>query len=383
MELDNYQKHLLIVGFGDLAKRVVTLLMNIDNNCKITIGCRNPKQALHEFNLIRFSALNTGNHVQTNLVHMDLDNIAKTAETIAFLKPDLIFNAASLQSWRIITQLPKAQFEALDQAQFGPWLPMHLVPVHKLMLAVKESDQAVGVVNSAFPDAVNPVLKTKGLSPLCGIGNVANIIPALRYSFAYKNFTDPNLVQVKLASHHYFSHYAPRYGESGGAPYQCWVTLDSVKDEKEQQVSLDDVLPLLKSRFKRTGGLNGQLLTASSAVSILRGLFSNIPIHAHSPGPYGLPGGYPVLLKNLEVQIETPGESDITDLVHTNTLCQRFDGIEKITETGTVHFGEGQMEIMKSMLGFYHESMTLEDAPEMAKELGSKYTEFARKYQSA
>ena len=129
MELNNHQKYLLIVGFGDLAKRVLTLLLNTDNNYKITVGCRNPELALHDFNLIRFSALNAGHHVQTDLVHMDLDNITQTAETIACLKPDLIFNAASLQSWRIITELPRTEFEALDQAQFGPWLPMHIVPV--------------------------------------------------------------------------------------------------------------------------------------------------------------------------------------------------------------------------------------------------------------
>jgi len=383
MDLKESPNHILIVGFGDLAKRVLTLLLNTNRRFKITIGCRAPQLALHEFNLIRFSALNAGHEVRTDLVHLDLDNISQTAEQIFLLKPDLIFNAASLQSWHIITQLPKTTFDALDQAQFGPWLPMHLVPMHKLMLAVKESGISTGVVNSAFPDAVNPVLKARNLSPLCGIGNVANIIPALRHSFAHEYCVDPNSVQVKLATHHYFSHYAPRYGESGDAPYQCWVTLDPDQGGKEHSVSLDNVLPLLKSRFKRAGGLAGQLLTASSAVSVLTGLFSEFPVHAHSPGPYGLPGGYPVLLKNLELQVETPGNTDINSLVHTNTLCQRYDGIEHITETGEVFFGDKQMDTMKSMLGYYAKSMTLEEAPELAEELGRKYSEFALKHKSA
>jgi len=53
-----------------------------------------------------------------------------------------------------------------------------------LMQAVKASGIATKTVNAAFPDAVNPILARIGLAPDIGVGNVANLVPAVRLSIA-------------------------------------------------------------------------------------------------------------------------------------------------------------------------------------------------------
>ncbi len=75
------------------------------------------------------------------------------------------------------------------------------------------------MVNSAFPDACGPILKTRGLNPTVGIGNVANPVPAIRLGIADQLGIPLSDVKIYLACQHYVSHYIPRFGTAGGAPY--------------------------------------------------------------------------------------------------------------------------------------------------------------------
>ncbi len=78
-----------------------------------------------------------GFYPELEFTKINLNNIEQTAETIAKYKPDVLFTAASLQSWWVISTLPKNIFDELDKARFDPWLPMHLSALHKVMKAVK------------------------------------------------------------------------------------------------------------------------------------------------------------------------------------------------------------------------------------------------------
>ena len=60
---------------------------------------------------------------------------------------------------------------------------------------------------------------------------------------------------------------------------------------------------------------------------------------------------------------------------------QKYDGIEKIEDDGTVVHTERAVEIMKEMLGYDCSRIRLEDNEEKAKELGFLYRQFAAKYQ--
>jgi hypothetical protein len=103
---------------------------------------------------------------------LDIRNSAQLSEALMKAKPDVIVNAATLQSWWAITQLPSEIRRKLEVgARFGPWLPMHLTLALNLMRSQSEADSKIPVVNVAFPDAVNPVLGRLGLAPTCGAGN--------------------------------------------------------------------------------------------------------------------------------------------------------------------------------------------------------------------
>ncbi|WP_397452277.1 hypothetical protein [Pseudomonas sp. NA-150] len=374
-----YRKKLLIIGAGNLCLQILQILAP-RNTFQFCVGSRDLEKTTRMCNLIRLGALQLGVNCSISALEINLDDIDRTAETLAATKPDLIVNCASLQSWRIITQLPKAHFEALDQAQFGPWLPMHLAPAYNLMQAIAKSGlrrSGVAVINAAFPDAVNAVLGKVNLAPDIGIGNVANLIPATRMAIAKLGSVLPEQVQVKLVAQHYFSHYVPRAGLPPQAHYNLTYRVNG--DDWTGKLQDAHIFHLVRTEFRRLGGVDGQFLTAASAVSVISNIFSMDEVEVHAPGPHGLPGGYPVKLGMGLVVLALPNGFSRADAIALNELGQCQDGIESIKPNGSVQFESKQTSIMKAQLRFDMPFMRLNDVHQWADELGQKYKSYAEK----
>lgn len=372
------KKKILIVGLGNLGGHVLDLLTKHESQHEIVVAGRNETLLNQRINLALFCAAQQNLFPKVSYKIMDLNNIEQSAETLKEINPDVVFSTATLQSWRIITQLPKEVFADLDQAEFGPWLPMHLVPVHKLMQAVKMSGIKSIVVNAAFPDAVNTVLAKVGLAPTVGIGNVANILPAFKYSSASEINSSPEYIELRLIAQHYLSHRIPRSGDAGGCAYHLSVLHKG--EDISDSINHDQMFKKLTSRFKRIGGIDGQALTAASALSVLSTVLNDKKEVVHAPGINGLPGGYPVKFDGHNFSLDLPAKVSLEEAIKINEIGLKFDGITAIDEEGTAHFCEKSMEIMQNMLGYHCKKMRLDEAEEAAKELKTKYTAFASKY---
>jgi len=127
---------ILILGQGVLGGDVLDFLLQSGADLTLTVGARNADKALQRVNLARYTALNLGQSRPVDIVAIDLMNIDATADAIARLKPDIIFNATTLHSWWVITRLPVEAFKRLDAARGGIWTPMHQVLIRRLMKAV-------------------------------------------------------------------------------------------------------------------------------------------------------------------------------------------------------------------------------------------------------
>jgi len=251
---------------------------------------------------------------------------------------------------------------------------MHLTLMHCLMQAVKASGITTKTVNAAFPDAVNPILARIGLAPDIGVGNVANLIPAVRFSIARLLECAPADVQVQLYAQHYFSHYVPRGGLPPRASYRL---LYEVRDRPEvARLPAEAIFSTVKSEYRRLGGVDGQFLTACSAVTVIEGLFSSTPVLVHAPGPLGLPGGYPVQLQDGRIEVQFSEACPMDEAVRINTICQSQDGIDEIHCDGSVTYNPQCMAVMQSMLGYSKHTMSIEQSAEFAYELASKYLSF-------
>lgn len=376
----NTPARFMLVGLGDLGFRLLGQLLRRPYPLEVAVCGRRPEDLQRLVRLQQFTALQYESWKRVEVLEMDVDNLDASAETIAQWKPDVIFNAMSLQSWRVITQLPPAVFRELDTAQFGPWLPMHAVPMLALMKAVQQSGlKNVLTVNSAFPDATNPVLATAGLAPTTGIGNVANIVPALRCSAAHLlGARDPLETQVLFYAQHFLTHGVPRSGTADGAPYHLQVIHQ--RQDVTEWLDPEAIFREVATTFKRQGGVKGQELTAGSAMRLLDAMLTDARRIVHAPGPGGLPGGWAVRVNASGVEPIVPKGQTLESLTAINQGGQALDGIERIDPDGTVWFSEENMAIMDRMLGWNVRKLHRDEMPEAAKELGKHYAAFAAKY---
>ncbi|WP_327404487.1 hypothetical protein OG194_33420 [Streptomyces sp. NBC_01288] len=368
---------ILVVGSGDLAARVLSLLAHSSTPRVVGVLGRRADAVQRLSNLVRQTAIQHGGRVDVSAFHADLSDEARTATALGSFAPDIIFNAASIQSWHVVTGLSERRRQAIAKAHFGPWLPMHLAPVLKLMRAVRACGSDALVINAAYPDAVHPVLATANLSPHAGIGNVANPTAGLRLVAAAAIGCSVHDLTVRFIAHHYTSHRIGRSGNSGGAPCALRFFLDG-EDVTRAAGDPENLFAELARHHGRPSGMTGQTMTSASAMSILQPLLDGTSRLAHSPGVDGRVGGYPVRVANRAIHVDLPHDIDLATAQEINTQAQVFDGIERIDSDGTVTFTDTAVDVMRSELQYHCKRMPLTDVDECASELRRRYLDYAK-----
>lgn len=363
------KKKLLIVGTGKLGRQILQILAP-RNVFIFYVATRELESANRICNLIRQGCLHIGVNCALHPIALELGlhQIDESAAVIARIRPDIILNCASLQPWHWLRDLPASLQADLDDAQSGPWLPMHLAPAYDLMRAVVSSGVKALTVNAAYPDVVNMVLDKVGLAPDVGVGNIASLIPAMRLSIARLALCDSQQVQVKLAAQHFLSLQLARMGVPARAHYRLAYRIDG----KDCTGAFDDAL-IFNGVCTHFRSLDDQFLTAASAVSVIENLFSLNEAETHAPGPHGLPGGYPVRIGMGQVLLSLPYGVSRSDAISVNQLGQRQDGIREVHADGRVSFQSRQMAIMESLLGYSAQCLHVTDVHGWAEELGRKY----------
>ena len=114
-----------------------------------------------------------------------------------------------------------------------------------------------------------------------------------------------------------------------------------------RELSKDDVLysqPGLRSERS----LN--YLSAVTAIPVIAALLNpDLNVKASLPGVFGLPGGYPVIIREGIVTWDLPGGVTVKDAVAFNQLAARADGIECIGIDGTVFYTKAARSQMAAL----------------------------------
>ncbi|MDH2389224.1 hypothetical protein QCN29_10570 [Streptomyces sp. HNM0663] len=367
----NDARKIMVLGAGDLGRRVFHELAHSDRPRQVQLVGRDGEAVLRAANLTRFCSIQRGHTPALSHALTDLTDVARTAERIASFAPDVLFLAASYQSWWVISTLEESAFKRVYAANYGPWLPMHLTPVMKAMEAVRLSGTEAVVVNAAYPDAVHPVLGAVGLSPDIGIGNVANNVPGITATVADELGRAAEDVEVRLVAHHYVSHRLSRHGDSGPAAMGLGVRVDG--RDVTAELDVPGLLKRLPARYRRTGGMAGQAMTAASALSVLEPLADGRDAVVHAPGVDGALGGYPVAIESGKFRKLLP-EGMTEEQGHAvNVSGQVQDGISEIRADGTVVFEPSSMAVMSAELGYECAEMTPAEAEGRALEIAERF----------
>ncbi len=368
---------ILLIGLGRLGSHILDLLAQIPGIPVVLVGGRNLDYLHQRANLSLLAALQLGYTPDVSSAFIDLWNIEQTAEVIASFQPDLIVCAATLVQWEGTNTLPAPLAERLASAQMGPRLPFHLTLVYKLMQAVHATGRAIKVINTIYPDVVNPVLGKVGLAPTSGSGDLANNVPALRKAIAAQLHVPLEQVEVRLIMARYISYWLSRRSIAN-TPFHFTALVKG--EDVTASLDVEAVFSQLPTTWKRIGGTVGRLMAATSAAIVCEGIVRKTGMITHAPGPNGLPGGYPVKVGE-EVEIILPQQLSLEAAIHINEAGLRLDGIEKIEDNATVYFVEKNMTIFKEILGYECRRMPLSEVEYWAQELHAKYLALASRYQ--
>ncbi len=360
--------NILFVGLGNLGSQVFDLfLLRARQDQRFVVAGRNLEYLRQRTSLATYAAMQLGFQPKVDCIQMDVQEIEQTAHIIRSFKPDVIFSSVTIQPSSAISKLPPSLFEKLRHAGAGPWLPLTLALVYKLMQAVQQTGLDTIVLNGAAPDNAHAVLGKVGLAPTTGVGNLANVIPALRKTIALQLKRPTEQVQVLFFGHNQVFH-GLRTSGAPGAPFYLTVLLDG--KEVTHLLDLQAIFTTLPATLKHE---YTQLLSATSAASLFDAITMKTPTIVHAPGPNGLPGAYPIRACENGVEVILPQELTLEEAIRINQEGQRLDGIEKIDDDGTIHFAEWNMEILKETLGYECLRLPLSEVEERANELKEGY----------
>lgn len=372
---------LMIIGLGELGGIALEILARVPNISRIVAADINEDHGVRKTNTALMGATYLNLYPDIEFVKIDLTNVEETARIIKEVNPSVIYSATTLQSWWVIDALPKEVHAELykDHCGLGPWLPMHLFLVHKLMLAVQKSGLIPIVINSSFPDNVNPVLAKVGLAPNVGIGNIDLIVAPWRKVVSELMDVPLRSVQVYILGHHYNSYNLGRTGGGLSAPYYLKIMVED--KDVTGNFDIKELAKEIPIRAKRAS-VGGQInwIVAASAVKTILGILNDTNELSHAPGPEGLVGGYPVHLNRNGAKVYIPEGITREEAIHINEEAQKWDGVERIKDDGTTVFTDITRQTFKKLLDYDCKELKVSEIEERAKELGTKFKQFARKY---
>jgi len=366
----------LMVGTGDVGTHILEILARHPLPVDLIVGDVDEEKArLLTNNALIGSALHDL-HPSMRPQKIDLFDVEGTAELIAKEKPSVVINCTVMHTWHLIRQLPEEIYARISSATLGAWLPCQVTLAMKLGEAIKQSGQTPHYINTSLSCLTNPVLGKMGLPPTIGIGNVDLIAPAIKTYVAQQKGVPRKSVEVFLVCHHQHWVYPREAGYKPGAPYFLKILIDSqdVTSEFDTDKVMYDSVKLYPP------GINFTTVSASSTIKNMFALLYDQNLRTHSPGPNGLPGGYPVRLNAQGAKVVLPPEISLDEAIAMNEESGRLDGIEEIKDGGTVVFTDYAHEIMKEMLGFDCKTFAPSESEDRARELIARYKELTDKY---
>ena len=371
----SHKPSVLIVGIGEVGRYILEFLARDNFKINIVAADLHLPDVEAKINNAILGAAFQSRYPDVKALEIDLFDLERTADILNELQPDVVINCAVLQTWHVIRRLPENVYSRLSSAGLGAWLPVQLTLAMKLAQAIKLSGISAHYINTSLSDLTNPVLDAMGIPPTIGIGNIALIESAVRTLVARILEIPGTKVVLKMVAHHVHWVTWREAGYREGAPFYMKI-FASGQDVTDRFDTLD---LMKKAILLYPSGTYFSAVSASSAIQNLGALLSKEAVSIHSPGPNGLPGGYPVILSREGARVDLPADISLDEAINMNKEAQTYDGIKEIDAGARVHFMPYTIDIMKEVLNFDCISFTPEECDELAKEQIYRFQELERR----
>jgi hypothetical protein len=339
---------LLILSLGELGTNMLEAASRSDLFETIIVASRNQIKAEERANNAIIGAGIEGFFPKIIAEELDFNNhgFARKLKQIA---PDYLFTAPSLLPWW------KAE-NAATRLPFAGYTALHLSLMSTLRDQLAHADSSAFWIGASYPDVINAVLNRTGFGPDCGIGNVQEPIAKIQLHVAGQLGCAPQDVRVQLVAQHAFEYYVLNDVEASALPphlLKATVGADDVSALASEALSLPFPFPY---------DLHFNRVTASAGIQALRALTSNTPVRTHLPGIGRLIGGYPVTASTAGIELDLPDEWSRAEAIAANEASLVWDGIESVTDDGTIIYSEQTLSALHGLLGHTPEMLTPQNA---------------------
>lgn len=370
------EKKVMIFGYGSCGQYLVDFILKdhrIKDIGKLYIVSRKSEdEVAPRLEISRVAAGLSKRFIPIKYISCDFNNIDRMSEIISLVEPNVI-----VYTGRYASGLKYGAFSYPHEIGYGVWLPMSFPYIYNLMKAVKRSGaRNIKVINSSFPDGVNPLLKTIGLEPYCGAGNINHLIPRIKKAASEMFGDSPENYNVLLTCGHYVNTYLSKEGTNKGGDFALRVrrSLDTLIDFQGLSIeSLDsqtrEFLAYIKDNTA-SGQIRNQMIATDCAELVRYFVDPAASGVIHVPGVNGRPGGqaynaFRGKLSTIEEHISDERAFNI------NTQNLEKDGV--VIGEGYVEFTDEVRDKMKDVYCLeYPEKVYIPDLQKFADKIREK-----------
>ncbi|HLY95103.1 MAG TPA: hypothetical protein VKP14_09675 [Gaiellaceae bacterium] len=327
--------HVLVIGPGDMGTRIAAgLAVTPHVNKLILAGVPAPAA-----------------EVPARFVLTNCTDQAAVEELLASAQPDVIVQCASLLSPWALTGRTDDVALAFASAGLAVALPIQLPIIRTVMSAVRATGCTALVANLSFPDVTNVILDRLGLAPTIGLGNVTMQLLRVRRAL-------PTETLVRVIGHHNQVYPVMRAELPADPNDRVRVFLGEDGERADQLAYLGDLL---------APGVVYNETTAVACIEVIEALLPGAPkTRISAPAPFGLPGGYPVVIENGTISLDLPPGQELDEACAWQSSIARNDGVEAIAPDGTVTFTERAREAVAKVAPWLTEPLHPDEALERA-----------------
>jgi NAD(P)-dependent dehydrogenase (short-subunit alcohol dehydrogenase family) len=354
--MEGAKKVLIFGGAGRVGLGLVNALLR--HNIDISVADFIDKKRLSEkiSRVIVDTRLSNGDVTsQVNVYgNFDVLNKDKVTELLDKEKPDIVVNYAIPFTWDAAKQLPN--YDRISRAGLGAFAAVQVLAPKIIAQALAASGIGAKYIVGNLPDITIPIIygikkHQQLVLPIAGAGNVGLIEAGIKHQIAMERQAKISDLRVFLVAHHV--HWvAPREpGYRNDAPFLLKV-MHQDNDITKELGSLRELMNRsIVSCYEAGAGFSSTtaLLAAKLVLSLLDEEEKIHPLHV--PAPNGLPGGYPVTVKNGTVNLDLPSEWQHSEAVDLMRQAHQRDGIDRIEDDGSIHFDPQSVAILKKEVG--------------------------------
>ena len=320
----------LVIGPGDMGARIVA-------------GLALPPR-VHEVVL-------AGVPPAAGVVEVDCTDQAAVEALLDDTAPDVIVQCASLMSpWALMGRTDEIAL-AFQSAGLAVALPMQLPVIRTVMSAVRATGCTAPVANLSFPDVTNVILDRLGLAPTIGLGNVTMQLLRVRDAL-------PAETLVRVIGHHNQVYPVMRAEMPDDPNQRVRVFLGEDGERADHLAYLGEPL---------APGVVYNETTAVACTEVIEALLPGAgPTRTSAPAPFGLPGGFPILIQNGAISLDLPPGQELDEASAWQSSIARNDGVDAIAADGAVTFTEHAREAVADLAPWLTEPLHPDEAQERA-----------------